>query len=214
VQVESLIDSQFSSLSNPTLESSVSYFNLELRLESFTLHKETGSPYTIAGGVILFFSSSFFFRVADLMEEVYRMSTTVVQAEPEMEVRVSDKKTEDAPSKIFFKSLRTPQWLRKLNDWIENLAGFEARGITRITPEERQAPSIVGDIQMALLWFSANISVNNLAVGLYGPLAFNLGFLDCAMCAVFGGLLGSMSTGYMSTWGPQSGNRTMVSTIF
>jgi purine-cytosine permease-like protein len=30
------------------------------------------------------------------------------------------------------------------------------------------------------------------------------------MCAVFGAFLGSLSTAYMSTWGPQSGNRTMV----
>ena len=100
--------------------------------------------------------------------------------------------------------------LRRLNARLEGLAGFEARGITRVLPSERQAPSRAADLQVLLLWFSANISVNNLAVGLFGPLVFNLGFLDCAMCAVFGALLGSCSTAYMSIWGPQSGNRTMV----
>ncbi|KAK1753640.1 permease for cytosine/purines, uracil, thiamine, allantoin-domain-containing protein [Echria macrotheca] len=100
--------------------------------------------------------------------------------------------------------------LKALNARIEGLSGFEARGITRVLPEERQPPSLWDDISVALLWFSANISVNNLAVGLFGPLFFGLGFLDSAMCAVFGGLLGSISTAYMSIWGPQSGNRTMV----
>jgi hypothetical protein len=100
--------------------------------------------------------------------------------------------------------------LRAINSRIEGLSGFEARGITRVLPEERLPPSLWDDISVALLWFSANISVNNLAVGLFGPLIFGLGFLDSAMCAVFGGLLGSISTAYMSIWGPQSGNRTMV----
>ena len=107
-------------------------------------------------------------------------------------------------------TLHAPSKLRALNARIEGLSGFEARGITRVLPEERQPPSLWDDIAVALLWFSANISVNNLAVGLFGPLLFGLGFLDSAMCAVFGGLLGSLSTAYMSTWGPQSGNRTMV----
>lgn len=107
-------------------------------------------------------------------------------------------------------AIPVPSFLHKLNNRIESLAGFEARGITRVQPEERQPPSLISDVQVSLLWFSANVSVNNLAVGLFGPLVFGLGFLDSAMCAVFGGLIGSFSTSYMSIWGPQSGNRTMV----
>lgn len=103
-----------------------------------------------------------------------------------------------------------PAFLKGLNARIESLAGFEARGIDRVLPEERKAPSRIDDLQVALLWFSANITVNNLAVGLFGPLVFGLGFLDSAMCATFGGLIGCLSTSYMSIWGPRSGNRTMV----
>jgi hypothetical protein len=103
--------------------------------------------------------------------------------------------------------------LRAFNARIEGLDGFEARGIARVLPEERNEPSLWDDVSVALLWFSANISVNNLAVGMLGPLLFGLGFLDSAMCAVFGGLLGSISTAYMSTWGALSGNRTMVSWV-
>jgi hypothetical protein len=103
-----------------------------------------------------------------------------------------------------------PSALHTLNARIQGLSGFEARGIKRVEPDERGPPRLWDDISVALLWFSANISVNNLAVGLFGPMVFGLGFLDSAMCAVFGALLGSLSTAYMSIWGPQSGNRTMV----
>ncbi|GAO13581.1 hypothetical protein UVI_02015460 [Ustilaginoidea virens] len=91
--------------------------------------------------------------------------------------------------------------LRGCNTRIENLAGFEARGIARRPASRHQR-------------YSANISLNNLAAAMLGPLAFQLGFLDCVMCAVFGTLVGSVTTAYMSIWGPQSGNRTMVGMRF
>ena len=107
---------------------------------------------------------------------------------------------------------RSSLWagLKRFNTRIESLSGLEARGISRVPPSERQAPSSWNDFAVGLLWFSANISVNNLAPALLGPLVFGLGFLDCAMCATFGAFLGSLSSAYMSIWGPQSGNRTMV----
>lgn len=103
---------------------------------------------------------------------------------------------------------------QELNRRLEALNSFEARGIDRVPPEERQPPSAAGDVQIALLWFSANISCNNLIVGLYGPLLFQLGFLDCAMCAVFGAFLGSLSTAFMAIWGPRTGHRTSMDTAF
>lgn len=107
-------------------------------------------------------------------------------------------------------SVPGPGRLARWNTWIENLAGFEARGIVRVSPEERHAGSVLGYAQMAMLWFSMNVTANNLAIGLLGPLVFNLGFVDSAMMATFGSLLGSAPTAYMSIWGPRSGNRTMV----
>ena len=102
---------------------------------------------------------------------------------------------------------------RTWNQRIRNLAGLEARGIKRVCPEERHAASVSADAQMALMWFSANISANNVAVGLLGPLLFGLGFVDSAMCAFGGILVGAAATAYMSIWGAQSGNRTMVSLL-
>lgn len=102
----------------------------------------------------------------------------------------------------------------KLFTRLGTIFAFETRGITRVPPEERESPSVANDMQIALLWFGMNISCNNLIVGLYGPLLFELGFLDSAMCAVFGALLGSLSTGYMAGWGPKSGNRTSESSPY
>lgn len=95
--------------------------------------------------------------------------------------------------------------------WTYLTKGVENRDIVRVPPEERQPASWMGDFQMILIWFSANISINNLAVGLCGPPIYNLGFLDSSLCAIFGGSLGALTTAYMSTWGAASGNRTMVS---
>ena len=102
---------------------------------------------------------------------------------------------------------------KRFNARIEGLAGLEARGIERVPSDERQPASSAADLQVAILWFSANLSLNNLATGLFGPMVFGLGFLDSALLAVFGTILGSASTAYMATWGPQSGNRTMVSRL-
>ena len=105
---------------------------------------------------------------------------------------------------------KNPPWFKRWNARIEGLAGFEARGLARVPESERHPPSNMGLLQMFLLWFSANLTINNLAIALTGPLLFGLGFVDCALCGVFGVALGALSTAYMATWGAVSGNRTMV----
>ncbi|RDA94939.1 hypothetical protein CP533_0156 [Ophiocordyceps camponoti-saundersi (nom. inval.)] len=108
------------------------------------------------------------------------------------------------------KTGRLSNRLRDINNRIECLAGFEARGIARVPPDERRPPSLADDLQVAIMWFSANISINNLAAALLGPLLLGLGFVDCVLLAIAGAFVGSLATAYMSVWGPQSGNRTMV----
>ena len=100
--------------------------------------------------------------------------------------------------------------LKRWNDKIEGLAGLEARGITRVLPEEKHDISVMGYAQMFILWFSVNVTVNNLAVGFLGPLVFSLGWVDSVLLTVFGCALGSVGTSYSSTWGAESGNRTLV----
>ncbi|KAF6218281.1 hypothetical protein HO133_005627 [Letharia lupina] len=120
-----------------------------------------------------------------------------------------EKRTRSSESFVV-SSVPVPHTLAQWNTRIESLAGLEARGIARVPPEERHEGSVMGYAQMTILWFSANVTANNLAVGLLGPLVFNLGFVDSAMMATFGSLLGSAATAYMSIWGAQSGNRTMI----
>lgn len=45
-----------------------------------------------------------------------------------------------------YPSSQTQPYLQKLNAHIENLSGFEARGITRVLPEERQQRSLSNDV--------------------------------------------------------------------
>ncbi|KAL9609254.1 MAG: hypothetical protein Q9167_005955 [Letrouitia subvulpina] len=125
---------------------------------------------------------------------------------------VASKDSTEESSQHFVPSaqLHVPPALSKWNARIESLAGLEARGITRVLPHERHAISLLGYTQMALLWFSANLSANNLGIAMLGPLYFQLSFLDSAMCGVFGAFVGAAATSYMSIWGPRSGNRTMI----
>lgn len=77
-------------------------------------------------------------------------------------------------------------------------------------PEEKQDGAVMGYLQMFTLWFSINVVVNNLAVGFLGPLVLNLGWVDCVCLVVFANALSACGAAYTGTFGPQSGNRTMV----
>lgn len=88
---------------------------------------------------------------------------------------------------------------------------LEARGIERVTPEERlKRLSWLSYLQAFLLWVSINLAANNITLGMLGPAVYRLSFLDSALCAVFGSIAGSLVAAWMATWGPISGIRTMV----
>lgn len=127
------------------------------------------------------------------------------------QVPVDEEKVVDEPNAPQVES-GSPPWIviSRLNDRLASLKFFEARGIERVLPEDRHNVTAAGYMQMTLLWFSTNITANNMAVGMLGPLVYGLGFVDSALCATFGALLGAVGVGYMGTFGPASGNRTMV----
>jgi NCS1 nucleoside transporter family len=87
---------------------------------------------------------------------------------------------------------------------------MEARGIQRVMPDDRHSLSQMGFGQIGILWFSINLAANNITLGMLGPAVFHLGFLEASLCAVFGMLVGSLPVAYVATFGPSSGNRTMV----
>ena len=102
----------------------------------------------------------------------------------------------------------------KLVEWnekVEGLAALEARGITRVLPEEKHGSGSRGHMQMFLLWFSINLVANNIITGFFGPLVFGLGWKDSICIVIFACALGSCGPAYTATFGPESGNRTMVS---
>ncbi|KAI9710892.1 MAG: hypothetical protein M1828_002003 [Chrysothrix sp. TS-e1954] len=87
---------------------------------------------------------------------------------------------------------------------------IESRGIRRVEPEERHDRRTLGYTQITLLWFSINLAAQNITLGMLGPITFALSFLDASLCAVFGMILGSLPVAYIATFGPRSGNRSLV----
>ena len=87
---------------------------------------------------------------------------------------------------------------------------LEERGVKRVEPHETNPLSWKSYLQAFSLWVSINLAAVNVTLGMLGPTVYLLSFKDAAFCAVFGSLLGSCPVAYIATWGPVSGNRTMV----
>ncbi len=94
---------------------------------------------------------------------------------------------------------------------LEKLTGIEARGIHRVREHEQTAKTTLSFVQIVLLWLSINTAAQNITLASIGQSVYGLGFLDAALCSVFGGIVGSIPAAYIATWGPISGNRTLVS---
>lgn len=100
-------------------------------------------------------------------------------------------------------------WFQKFERQLVSY-NLESRGIRRVQPNERQDLKQNGYQQIRMLWFSINLAANNITLGMLGPVVFFLSFRDASLCAVFGMLLGCLPVGYMATFGPRSGNRSLV----
>jgi len=101
---------------------------------------------------------------------------------------------------------RLAAWNRK----IESLAGLEARGISRVLPEEKHAGGAAGYVQMFAMWSGISLSAVNLVIGFLGPQVFQLGRIDCVCITIFANALGCCGPAYMATFGPRSGHRSMI----
>lgn len=107
----------------------------------------------------------------------------------------------------------TPTW-QKIKQWnsrFESVTGLESRGIARVPESEREEITSSSYLQILLLWISCDLTANGITLGMLGPLVFRLSLKDASLCAVFGVLIGCLGPAYVCTWGPRSGNRTMVS---
>jgi hypothetical protein len=89
---------------------------------------------------------------------------------------------------------------------------LEIRGIQRVEEHEKIHVGWFAYVQVFVLWVSINLAANNITLGMLGPAVYGLSFRDASLCACFGVLAGSIPVAWIATWGPISGNRTMVST--
>ncbi|KAK4504330.1 hypothetical protein PRZ48_005246 [Zasmidium cellare] len=105
------------------------------------------------------------------------------------------------------------QWLSRAERTLMKY-NVEARGIQRVLPEDRHERTKFGFMQVFLLWFSINLEAVVLALGFLGPIVYYLPFTDSALLAVFGSITGALPVAYIATFGPRSGNRTMILTRF
>ncbi|KAI5367101.1 Putative purine-cytosine permease, vitamin B6 transporter Tpn1 [Septoria linicola] len=91
---------------------------------------------------------------------------------------------------------------------------IEARGVQRVLPEDRHDLSRLGFTQIMLLWISINLEAVVIALGFLGPIVYYLPFMDSCLLGVFGSIVGATPVAYIATFGPRSGNRTMILTRF
>lgn len=112
---------------------------------------------------------------------------------------LSDEQSSIADYKFFL-------WTRK----VEKLTGIESRGIRRVEDNERTKKTSLLPLHIILLWMSINTAAQNITLASIGQSVYGLGFKDAALCSVFGGIVGSIPSAYTATWGPISGNRTLV----
>ena len=68
--------------------------------------------------------------------------------------------------------------LARWNAKVEGLAGLEARGITRVLPEEKHDGGLKEYLQIFTPWFGMNLVGVNLVVRFFGPLIFSLDWVD------------------------------------
>lgn len=102
-----------------------------------------------------------------------------------------------------------PQWLARFYA-LEDRLGIEDRGITRVPDSDRVPNTPLRIANMFLMWFSINLTANNMALGFLGPVVFSLGWTDSVAILILANFAGAIVPGYIASFGPISGNRTLV----
>lgn len=122
------------------------------------------------------------------------------------ELSLSSSDQYDAPQTPVLLKGKLARWNAK----VEGLAGLEARGIARVLPEEKHDGGRLSFLKILALWVGINTVALNIITGFLGPLVFQLGWVDCVCIVIFANALSAGCGAYISTFGPESGNRTMV----
>lgn len=148
--------------------------------------------------------------------DAHNMTESDIEKQGEVRCVESDTTTNTPPSRSSSQHDIPPPpvlkgHLAKWNAKVESLIGLETRGIKRVLPEERTGCGRREYLHMFELWFGLNmVPALSLITGLLGPLVYQLGWVDCVCISIFANALSSCAPAFISTFGPQSGNRTMV----
>ncbi|CAF1024619.1 unnamed protein product [Didymodactylos carnosus] len=134
------------------------------------------------------------------------LSSTNIYPKSDVEIELSTAPTDSTLVSSTGRWARFSKILNKLDS-----VGLEARGIARITPEERTDSKL---INTAMIWVAANTFISCFAIGTLGPAVFNLGLYDSFATVTFFNLLGALPVAAMACAGPASGLRTMAFSRF
>ena len=88
----------------------------------------------------------------------------------------------------------------------DKVVAVEPGGVEFIPLAERHGKAH----QLLWTWTSPNMEFATIGVGILGPLVFGLGFWQSVLAIVLGTALGSLTHGFLSTWGPGHGLVQMV----
>ena len=83
--------------------------------------------------------------------------------------------------------------------------GVEQRGIERVPEDERTDTGFKALLNVATMWFSANMVVAAFALGLLAQSVFKLGVADAMLVILFFNLIGITPVCIFSTFGPRFG---------
>lgn len=89
--------------------------------------------------------------------------------------------------------------------------GIETHGIEPVLTRSRTHISIFDNFTM---WFSANLAISTVALGMLATTAFSLGFWDSVIAIILFNVLGTLPVAFLSTLGPRLGLRQMTISRF
>jgi purine-cytosine permease-like protein len=111
---------------------------------------------------------------------------------------------------------------------LDEKMGVESQGIDRVAEEKKEPPSIWNVslivhqslrisplilVQIFLMWWSLNVHVGVVPLGILGP-EFGLSLNQTIAATIAGTLLGSLCTAYTGTLGPKLGLRQIACSRF
>lgn len=91
------------------------------------------------------------------------------------------------------------RYLNAFESWLDRKLGVETQGVDRIPEEEKRPPSVWN---IFLMWWSLNIHVGVLPLGLLGP-EFGLSLKQSIAASIIGIILGALMTATTGTLGPK-----------